>query len=47
MSASWADVRKAKNLLGWSPKFTLDQGIQEVVNWYQQENSWASQVSVE
>lgn len=47
MSTSWADVEKAKKLLGWSPHFTLDAGIQEVVNWYKQENSWASQVSVE
>jgi UDP-glucuronate 4-epimerase len=47
MSASWADVNKAKRLLGWSPKVSLDEGIQQVVRWYQQENSWASQVSVE
>ena len=47
MSASWADVSKAKKLLGWSPKFTLDSGIAEVVRWYQQENSWASQVNIE
>jgi len=47
MSASWADVTKAKELLGWSPKYTLDQGIAEVVRWYQQEKSWASEVSIE
>ncbi len=47
MSASWANVEKARTLLGWSPKFTLDQGIREVVRWYKEENSWASQVSVE
>ena len=46
MSASWADVSKAKKLLGWSPKFNLDQGIQQVVEWYQQEKDWVSQVSV-
>ena len=47
MSASWANVEKAKHLLGWSPKFTLDKGIQQVVKWYQQEYEWASQVSIE
>jgi len=47
MSTSWADVDKAKRLLSWSPKVSLDAGIQQVVNWYQQENDWASQVSVE
>ena len=47
MSASWANVEKAKRMLGWSPKITLDEGIQQVVNWYQQEYDWASQVSTE
>jgi len=47
MSASWADVEKARRLLNWSPKVSLDEGIQQVVNWYQQENDWASQVSIE
>lgn len=47
MSASWADTRKAKSLLGWEPKFTLDEGIRSVAAWYQQEYDWASQVSTE
>jgi nucleoside-diphosphate-sugar epimerase len=47
MSVSWANVEKAKRMLGWSPKFTLDEGIQQVVNWYQQEYDWASQVNTE
>ena len=47
MSASWANVEKAKHLLGWSPKITLDEGILQVVKWYQQEYVWASQVSIE
>jgi nucleoside-diphosphate-sugar epimerase len=47
MSASWADTRKAQNLLGWTPKISLDEGIRNVVAWYQQEYSWASQVSTE
>jgi len=47
MSASWANVEKAKRLLEWSPKFTLDEGIQQVFKWYQQEHEWASQVSIE
>ena len=44
MSASWADIRKARELLGWEPQFGLDAGIQSVVDWYQQEHSWASEV---
>ena len=34
MSASWADVGKAKRLLGWEPLVGLDEGIRNVVDWY-------------
>ena len=47
MSASWADVEKAKRLLGWSPKTSFKDGIMQVFKWYQQEHEWASQVSTE
>jgi nucleoside-diphosphate-sugar epimerase len=47
MSASWADTTKARQLLGWEPAFTLDEGIRKVSEWYQQEYDWASQVKTE
>lgn len=47
MSASWADTQKAQRLLGWAPQVSLDEGIRNVVAWYQQEYSWASQVDTE
>ena len=47
MSASWADVSKAKRLLGWEPRVELDEGIRAVVDWYRQEHAWASQVDTE
>ena len=47
MSASWADVGKAKRLLGWEPCVGLDEGIRAVVDWYHQEHTWASQVDTE
>ncbi len=47
MDASWADVGKARDLLGWQPRVRLDEGIAALVNWYKQEYSWASQVSTE
>jgi nucleoside-diphosphate-sugar epimerase len=42
--ATWANISKAKYLLGWSPQYTLEEGITDLVNWYQQNRSWASQV---
>ncbi len=28
------DITKAKKLLGWSPKFTLEQGLKKTIEWY-------------
>ncbi|HAF61113.1 MAG TPA: nucleotide sugar epimerase [Anaerolineaceae bacterium] len=47
MNASWADVSKARELLGWQPQVTLEKGIPQLINWYMQERPWASQVSTE
>ena len=47
MSASWADTQKASSLLGWKPEVSLDEGIRNLVDWYKQEYSWASQVDTE
>ena len=29
------DIQKTKDLLGWRPPFTLDQGLQKTVRWYE------------
>lgn len=46
MSANWADVRKARRLLDWEPKVNLEQGVANLVAWYQAERSWASQLAI-
>ena len=30
----WADNANAKRLLGWSPKYTLEEGLTETINWF-------------
>lgn len=45
MTANWADVEKAQRLLNWKPTVTLEEGVQNLVNWYLQERHWASQVN--
>ena len=47
MNASWADVHKARELLGWQPQVSLEKGIPNLIDWYMQERSWTSQVSTE
>lgn len=47
MLANWADVRKARQLLGWQPQVNLQEGVSRLVEWYQKEREWASQVQTE
>ena len=47
MLSNLADVSKACRVLGWGPQVNLEQGMRRLVEWYQAERSWASQVSTE
>jgi nucleoside-diphosphate-sugar epimerase len=47
MHANWADVKKAEKLIGWSPRVTLREGVDNLVHWYQEERAWASQIRTE
>jgi len=31
---TWADIEKAEKLLGFKPKFSIEQGIEKFINWY-------------
>jgi len=42
MQASWANVQKAKQMLGWEPQVSLKEGIANLVAWYNAERHWAS-----
>jgi len=44
MVTNWANVEKARQLLGWEPIIGLQKGVSRLVNWYNQERSWASQI---
>lgn len=33
--AYWLDISKAKQLLGWTPRTSLDDGLKSTVGWYQ------------
>ena len=43
---TWADIKKAKQLLGWEPKTTLDQGLENSVKWYMDNRDWLKDVIV-
>ena len=44
MFTNWADVNKARELLGWSPEYDMRHGTQKLIDWYLKERSWADKV---
>jgi nucleoside-diphosphate-sugar epimerase len=44
MFTNWADVSKARELLGWSPEYDMRRGTQKLIDWYLTERSWADKV---
>jgi UDP-glucuronate 4-epimerase len=47
MLANWANVEKAKQILGWQPQVGLREGIGALIEWYNQERAWASQINTD
>jgi nucleoside-diphosphate-sugar epimerase len=41
---TWADIRKAGELLNWEPTVPLEQGLERSVRWYLDEREWARAV---
>jgi UDP-glucuronate 4-epimerase len=37
METTWADIQKARQLLGWSPQVSFKEGIKRLVSWHQQQ----------
>jgi len=44
MATNWADVNKARELLGWTPEYDMRRGTQKLIDWYLAERSWADKV---
>lgn len=42
--ATWADISKAKRILGWAPTTALEPGITRTIEWYREHRSWAKDV---
>lgn len=42
--ATWADIGKAKKLLGWQPSVSLRDGLTRLVEWYRQNRHWAKEI---
>ncbi|HOK56918.1 MAG TPA: GDP-mannose 4,6-dehydratase [bacterium] len=44
IKATYADITKAKNLLNWTPKIDINEGIERTVNWYIENRDWLKDV---
>jgi UDP-glucuronate 4-epimerase len=43
---TWADISKAKNLLGWEPQVSLEEGLEKSAQWYIDNRHWLKDVQV-
>jgi nucleoside-diphosphate-sugar epimerase len=37
---TWAEIEKAKRILGWTPATSLDDGLAKCVKWYLENKEW-------
>lgn len=44
MQKTWADIRKADEVLGWRPQVSLEDGVRHTIDWYMANREWASQI---
>jgi UDP-glucuronate 4-epimerase len=42
--ATWADIGKAEQLLGWRPQVSFEEGVRRLVRWYGENREWAKSV---
>lgn len=45
--ATWADIGKAERLLEWRPQTSFEQGVRNLVDWYEENRTWARQIRTE
>lgn len=38
----WADISRARELLGWSPSVGIEEGVRQTFKWYTANRSWAN-----
>jgi UDP-glucuronate 4-epimerase len=39
--ATWANIQKARDLLGWQPQVSLEEGVHRLVAWYMENRELA------
>lgn len=44
--ATWADVTKARDLLGWAPQVSVEEGLRRCVEWYRENRETAIELEL-
>jgi len=47
LKETWADIKKAKRLLGWKPQIDLKEGLKRTIRWYLENKDWLKDISLE
>ena len=46
LKSTWANISKADELLGWQPKISLQEGLENSVKWYVDNQPWSSSIDL-
>ncbi|MGB9677332.1 MAG: GDP-mannose 4,6-dehydratase [Candidatus Ratteibacteria bacterium] len=46
IKATFADITKAKNLLNWTPKINIREGLEKTINWYIENRDWIKEITL-
>jgi UDP-glucuronate 4-epimerase len=46
LKATWADINKAKQLLDWEPKVSLQEGLRKTVEWFKENWNWLKEIEI-
>jgi len=47
LKETWADVSKARRLLGWEPKTSLEEGLKKTAEWFKEHWGWVKELRVD
>ncbi|MBI4522531.1 MAG: SDR family NAD(P)-dependent oxidoreductase [Deltaproteobacteria bacterium] len=47
VAATWADITKARSILGWEPRISIEEGIARSVRWYRENREWVRAIRTE
>ena len=47
MKDTWADITKAKSILGWQPRVSLEEGVKRTVAWHIENRQLINQIEID